>query len=134
MGGKGSRAKGAAGEREFFKLSNALLGAELFKRHPNPWHGHGKSDAYDPDARLSVCIEVKRCETLALPAWIAQAREQTRPGQVPVLAYRRSRDDWTVLAIMDIDEWERYLKWKCQQPNEKPALSTVACSPTSPTH
>ena len=114
MAGRGSRLKGANGEREFFKLSNERLGSELLKRHPNPWHGHGKSDAHDPEGRLPVCVEVKRCETLALPAWIAQARGQSHAGQVPVLAYRKNQEDWTVLAIMNLDEWEVYLKWKMQ--------------------
>ena len=114
MAGRSSRLKGANGELEFFKLSNAMLGQDLFRRHPNPWHGHGKSDAHDPEGRLPVCIEVKRCETLALPAWIAQAREQSLPWQVPILAYRKNQEDWTVLAIMSLIEWEAYLKWKTQ--------------------
>lgn len=112
MAGKGARLKGANGEREFFRLSNYLLGRDVFRRHPNPWHGHGKADAHDPEGKLPVCVEVKRCETLALPAWIAQACEQSRDSQVPVLAYRKNQDPWTILAIMDINEWEAYLKWK----------------------
>lgn len=112
MPGRGSRLKGANGEREFFKLSNELLGREVFMRHPNPWHGHGKQDNHDPGRALSVCIEVKRHETLAIPKWIRQAREQAAEHQVPVLAYRKNKQPWTVLAIMDDNEWQRYLRWK----------------------
>lgn len=112
MAGRGSRLKGAVGEREFFKLSNELIGEELFMRHPNPWHGRGKQDNHDPAGKLPVCVEVKRCETLALPKWIEQARSQSGAGQVPVLAYRRNKADWTILAIMDTNEWKEYLRWK----------------------
>lgn len=111
--GRGSRLKGANGEREFFKLSNeALSGPDVFFRHPNPWHGHGKQDNHDPKGELPVCVEVKRHEKLALPKWIRQAVEQAGPGQVPVLAYRQNQKPWTVLAIMDINEWQCYLRWK----------------------
>lgn len=112
MAGRGSRLKGANGEREFFKASNELIGAERFMRHPNPWHGRGKQDNHDPAGELPVCVEVKRHERLNLPAWIAQAREQAGDDQVPVLAYRRNQEQWTVLAIMDLTEWGEYLKWK----------------------
>ncbi|MBA2633466.1 MAG: hypothetical protein H0U86_10795 [Chloroflexi bacterium] len=35
-------------------------------------------------------IEVKRCETLAVPAWLRQAYADTRAGEVPIVAFRRS--------------------------------------------
>lgn len=111
-GGRGSRLKGATGEREFFRLTNELVGAEVLHRHPNPWHGRGKQDNHDPDGQLPVSVEVKRHETLALPKWIEQAVEQAGEGQVPVLAYRKNQQPWRVLAIMDLDQWAEYLQWK----------------------
>lgn len=115
MSGRGSRLKGAVGEREFFKLSNELIGEELFMRHPNPWHGRGKQDNHDPTGALPVCVEVKRCETLAIPKWIEQARAQAGEGQVPILAYRKNKHDWTVLAILDKNQWKEFLKWQLEK-------------------
>jgi hypothetical protein len=110
--GKGQRLKGANGEREFFKMSNELLGLDVFFRHPNPWHGHGKRDNHDPNDKLPVSIEVKRHETLAMPAWIRQSIEQAAAHQTPIVAYRQNGKPWRVLAVMDSDEWQRYLHWK----------------------
>lgn len=122
MGGRHSRRKGATGEREFFKLSNELVKdlewpyrdkeGRVFMRHPAPRHCEGQSDNDDPLGVLPVSLEIKRCETLSLPKWIEQVREQARAHQVPILAYRKNADDWTILAVMDAAEWQRYLTWK----------------------
>lgn len=112
MTGRKSRQKGQRGERELFDLLNSLIGEKVFYRHPNPWHGRGKADAHDPAADLPVALEVKRTERLNLPAWLAQAREQAREGQVPVVGYRQSRQPWTLLVDMTPEEFVEYYKWK----------------------
>ena len=122
MSGRGSRRKGASGEREFFALSNRLTESlsykyrdkqgRIFMRHPAPRHCEGQSDNHDALGVLPVSIEVKRCERLNLPRWIEQVREQAREHQTPVLAYRQNEKPWTMLAVMDEDEWQRYLYWK----------------------
>lgn len=104
--GRKSRSKGQRGERELFTLLNGLIGREVFKRHANPFFGRGKPDA--SDSELPVALEVKFQETLSLPAWIKQAREQARDGQVPVLGYRRSREPWTLLVIMTPEQFAEY--------------------------
>lgn len=115
MPGRSSRLKGSNGEREAFKICNDIAGEELFKRHQNPFYGRGKHDNSDPESKLPVAIEVKRCETLALPKWIAQAKAQAAPHQTPILAFRRNKEPWTWLAVMDDNEWQRYLRWKLQE-------------------
>ncbi len=125
MRGRGRRQKGASGEREFFKLSNELCedidwpyrdrNGKIFMRHPAPRHCEGQSDNHDALGVLPVSIEVKRQERLTIPAWIEQVREQTRDHQTPILAYRQNGKPWTVLAVMDLDEWKEYLRWKLEK-------------------
>lgn len=122
MTGRRSRVKGAAGEREFFELSNKLVedidwpfrdkSGKIFMRHPSPRAGHGQQDNHDPFGTLPLSIEVKRVERLSIPQWIEQAERQARPEQVPIVAYRQNGEPWRVLAVMDSAEWNKYLHWK----------------------
>lgn len=122
MGGRASRVKGANGEREFFDLSNELSkdidwpyrdkSGKIFMRHPAPRHCEGQSDNHDALGVLPISIEVKRCEKLQLPKWIEQVRTQSRDHQTPVLAYRQNGKPWTVLAVMDEQDWQEYLAWR----------------------
>lgn len=106
MSGRSSRAKGAAAEREFFHLLNGLHGAEVFKRNISQTRAGG----CDNDGNLPVAVEVKRQETLALPAWIRQAQEQAAPHQIPVLAWRQSRTPWQVAVLMTPEQFVAYYK------------------------
>ena len=91
MSGRRSRAKGAAGEREFFKLSNDAVAdvdwpfrfrdGDIFKRHPAPRHGKGQPDNTDPHGVLPVTIEVKRVEKPQFKRWIDKLQEDARPTQ-----------------------------------------------------
>ncbi len=124
MSGRSSRVKGATGEREFFRLSNAACegvlwpyrsrGGDIFFRHPAPRHGKGQPDNSDPHGVLPVTIEVKRVEKPQFKRWIDKLQEQARPTQTPVLAWRTNGEDWTVMPLMDMAEWQRYLKWKLE--------------------
>lgn len=125
MSGRGSRVKGASGEREFFKLSNEMVAdlpwpyrdrnGQVFFRHPAPRHGKGQPDNSDPHGVLPVTIEVKRVEKPQFKRWIDKLQEQSRPMQTPVLAWRKNGKQWTVMPLMDLEEWERYLRWKLQK-------------------
>ena len=106
MSGKSSRTKGARAELEFFSLCNQLHGSEIFKRNISQTRAGG----CDNDGNLPVAIEVKRQETLALPAWIRQAREQAGPEQVPVLAWRQSRTPWQIAVLMTPEQFIAYYK------------------------
>lgn len=99
--GKSSRTKGASAEREVFKLLNVRLGKELFSRNLLQTRLGGCDDG-NADV---FAVEVKRQEKLNLPAWIEQAKKQAKPGQIPVLAYRRNREPWQFLIITDLDRF-----------------------------
>jgi hypothetical protein len=98
--GRGSRRKGASGEREVFKLLNVKLGRDAFKRNLS----QSRFGGCDSDGDLIMAMEVKRCESLNLQAWIEQAERQAKPGQLPVLAYRRNGEEWRFLPICNL-EW-----------------------------
>jgi len=128
MSGRASRVKGSTGEREFFKLSNDAVvdvpypyrstSGEIFFRHPAPRHGKGQPDNSDPHGCLPVTIEVKRVEKPQFKRWIDKLQEQARAGQTPVLAWRKNHETWTVMPLMDENEWKRYLRWKLENADE----------------
>ena len=94
MSGRGSRQKGANGEREFFAQSNEATAdvdwpyrdreGNIFFRHPAPRHGKGQPDNSDPHGVLPVTIEVKRVEKPQFKLWIDKLQAQARPNQTPV--------------------------------------------------
>lgn len=53
--------------------------------------------------REALHVEVKRQERLQLWQWVAQADAEAPPGTVPVVAFRRSRDEWRAcLSLADL--------------------------------
>lgn len=83
---KSSREKGKRGEREF---------RDLLRRHGFEAVRDGR---LEDDLRHDVegyHFEVKRRETLALPAWLRQA-EADANGRVPVVAFKRNHEPWRV--------------------------------------
>lgn len=108
ISGKGRRQKGAQGEREFFSLLNKFLPARLHMQRELSQTRDGGSDG-----QCEFCaIEVKRQERLNLPGWLKQAREQAKETQVPVVAYRQSREQWTVLVDMDMVQFAAWLRYR----------------------
>ena len=92
------RRKGAAGEVELANLLCDLLGMSLKRQL-------GQERDGGADIRLGRAhIQVKRCETLAIPAWWRQAVADAGDG-LPVLAWRQSRKGWTfrvpLVAVLD---------------------------------
>ena len=87
---KMQRTKGASGEREFCRLLGDELGMQLERKL-----GQARNGGNDLDAGR-FAIEIKRHETLCLPAWWRQA--SANAGElVPAVAFRQSRKGWTVL-------------------------------------
>ena len=88
-----SRNKGANAEREV---------RDILREHGFDAHRDGQiwlDD--DPNEDLvhnipGVHIEVKRRETLAIPAWLRQTEDDAR-GRVPWLVFRQSRQPWRVI-------------------------------------
>lgn len=90
MSGRGSRNKGAGGEREVLRLLGQELGVML-QRNITQTRGGG-ADCLEV---TGFAIEVKRQESLSRPAWWRQACEQAhRAGAEPMLLYRRNREQW----------------------------------------
>lgn len=101
-----SRAKGAAGEREFAKALNEELGVLLVRNLEQSRDGghdllvadHGHPLA----SRLNrFAFEVKRYATVSpalLRQWWGQAVQQAeRADKLPALAYRADREPWRVV-------------------------------------
>jgi hypothetical protein len=94
---RAQREKGKRGEREF---------AALLENHGFSARRDGRLDddlAHDVDG---YHFEVKRRETLALPAWHRQA-EQDAGDRVAVVAYRRNAEPWR--ASLDAEQLVRLL-------------------------
>jgi hypothetical protein len=109
MSGRGSRQKGAGAERELFGLLNTELGHDWFKRNLLQTRQGGCDDQ---NAEV-FALEVKRQEKQALHEWIAQTLEQAKPGQLPVLAYRRNHEPWKILLVLDVSGFCKLFKRLC---------------------
>lgn len=93
------RNKGAAGERELFRLLSNDLGHAV-QRNLTQARGGGADTISIP----GFSIEVKRQERLSLAAWWRQAVEQAG-SDIPILFYRASRQPWrAVLGLHAMDE------------------------------
>lgn len=88
MSGRASREKGARAERELANLLAEHLPLEI--RRNLIQYQTGGMDL----SGLPWSIEVKRHETLSIPAWWRQTVTQSIGGDPPVLAYRPSRKPW----------------------------------------
>ena len=109
------RDKGARGEREFCGLLSEHLGEKYFRQL-------GAARDGGPDVLIGErwAVEVKRTERPEFIAWWAQAfRQALEYGRFPALAYRASRQPWTVAVPLDVILFGRVLWW--HQINEKPS-------------
>lgn len=84
---KASRDKGLLGEREVAAL---FAGAGMSVRG---LEGLGDQLVVRADG-VTFHIEVKRAETLRIPEWLRQARDEAPAGTMPILAHRRNREQW----------------------------------------
>jgi Holliday junction resolvase len=91
MGGRMSRNKGAAAERELAQILSDELGFVVKRKL-----GQAR-DSGDDIQVGKFRIEAKRRETLALPAWCRQIEEHCQPGEVPIVAYRQNGQPWRVV-------------------------------------
>lgn len=91
--GRAAKQKGKAGEREVAELLRAY-GFEA--RRGVQYTGGG--DSPDVVSNLPGChIEVKRTETLQLWPAMAQAAEDSKPGEAPLVFHRPSKRGWIVI-------------------------------------
>lgn len=101
--GTAARRKGATGEREV----TGLLREYGYDAH------RGIQAAGEPDVigLPGVHIEVKRQNHYDITGWMAQSQRDAKPGELPIVVFRRDREDWKVMlpfdAFMQIyKEWE----------------------------
>jgi len=109
--GASQRRKGAAGERELQKVLTASMKRWATKRlSPEAQVVFGCMFTLDRNLQQSIrggydlqgiptlAVECKRREQLSLPSWWKQTlRQAEAAGKTPVLAYRRSREQWQYL-------------------------------------
>jgi hypothetical protein len=98
--GRGSKRKGARGEREVIDLLQPIVdtaykeaGRESpqLKRTSSMQADDGGCDVH---GLPWLALEVKRCETLQIESWWRQCVEQAKGGQLPALVYRQNKRTW----------------------------------------
>jgi len=91
-----SREKGKRGERDF---------RDLLRKHG--W-GAERDGSKDGDLKgelpAGFRFEVKFCEQLKIPVWVKQANDDAQPGEIPVVAFRRSKINGDILGDWHIIE------------------------------
>ena len=93
-----SKDKGARGERE---LANKLKEYGFDCRRGQQFCGsNGDADVVGLDG---VHIEVKRTERLSLYDALAQAKQDARGGEMPVVMHRKNNCEWVV--IQPLEDW-----------------------------
>ena len=68
----------------------------------------GGADSPDVVGIPGAHIEVKRTERTALYDWIAQAKADSAPDEIPVVMHRKNRAQW--LAILSFDDFMKMYK------------------------
>jgi len=95
MGGRMSRNKGAAAERELAQLLTDELGFVVKRKL-------GQARDSGDDIQIGKFrIEAKRRETLALPAWCRQIEQHCELGEVPIVAYRQNGQPWRIVMKLE---------------------------------
>ena len=93
------RRKGANGELEVVHLLHDHGWPEA-KRTSD---GRAQVERGDiADGPEGVHLEVRRRETAAIWAWLAQAEAEARSGDMPVVAFRRNRSPWYAALPLDV--------------------------------
>lgn len=128
------RTKGQEGEREIARAMNSIVETVLTKhgiklpdkpivqRNQNQ-SAVGGSDLTNP---FHLAIEVKRQEALSINTWWKQCcTAAVADGAVPVLVYRRNKQAWSVILLVDVPigdgshvsgvraeiTWNDFLQW-----------------------
>lgn len=92
-----SRKKGARGERE---IAEILRGYGYEARRSAQYCGN-TGDAADVVGVAGLHIEVKYREQVRDEMYIEQAEHDARKGDLPLVFYRRSREQWKALLRLD---------------------------------
>lgn len=92
--GARSRRKGANGERE--------LAAILREYGYDVRRGIQSAGESDVIGLPGIHLEVKRREKLQLEDWMAQARRDARPEELPTVWHRRNNCEWLVTMPLEV--------------------------------
>jgi Holliday junction resolvase len=92
------RRKGKAGELEVVRLLHEH-GWPQAKRSSDGRSQNQRGDI--ADGPFDVHFEVRRRETLNIWACLAKAEREARDGDIPVVAFRRSRSRWYAALPLD---------------------------------
>jgi hypothetical protein len=97
-----AQSKGARGEREIVNILQPIVDKvynESGKEPPSLLRNslQSREGGYDLIGLDWMALEVKRCETLSIPAWTRQCIEQARAGQTPILIYKQNNRAWKVM-------------------------------------
>lgn len=95
VGGRSSRTKGAVAERSVAKI----LDEYGFDGARNGRNGITSEDVVH--SLPLVHVEVKRCEKIAIPAWLRQAEGDAPEGHTPAVVFRKSREPWRIIVPFD---------------------------------
>lgn len=98
-----SRAKGAAGEREWSNLCKA----QGYNTRRGQQYSGANGDA-DVVGIPGLHLEVKRVENLNVSKAMQQAITDKRKEEIPVVAHRKNREDW--LITMQAEDWFEFLR------------------------
>jgi Holliday junction resolvase len=91
MGGRMSRNKGAAAEREFTAILSEHLGTQIKRKL-------GQARDSGDDAQWGKFrFEIKRRETLAIMDWCRQIEAHCQGDDVPIVAFRQNGQAWRVV-------------------------------------
>lgn len=98
-----SKAKGAAGEREW---SNMCKAQGYNTRRGQQFCG-ANGDA-DVVGIPGIHQEIKRVENLNVSKAMAQAVSDMKPEEIPIVAHRKNREEW--LVTMRAADWFEFLR------------------------
>ena len=98
-----SKNKGSVGEREWSNLCKSQ--GYITRRGQQYCGSNGDADVVGIPG---LHMEIKRVENLNVSKAIAQAINDKRDGEIPIVAHRKNREDW--LVTMRADDWFEFLR------------------------
>lgn len=107
-----SRAKGAAGEREWANICKKQ-GFEDARRGQQFSGIEGKDVVGLP----AIHVEVKRVERLNISNAMRQAERDKADNEIPIVAHRKNREPW--LVTMRAEDWFKFYKKYLEESNEQ---------------
>jgi Holliday junction resolvase len=95
--GRASRTKGSSGELEVVHILKGH-GYETWRTPNSGAFTHSRGDIR---GMPGLHWEIKRQERLEMDKWTAQAEADCASTDMPLVAYRRSRQPWRVVSLLE---------------------------------